>query len=217
MISNSLKHPAMGLALASVLSLGAGTAQAQADISVAPSFNTWDFNNPVGVARLVRTDSGISAVYQAADLPMGQAITLWFVVFNNPSECSTSPCGVSDLLANPAAEADFLWGAGDIIGRSGNASFGGHLSKGRTSRSAFIELGMPEAALGLTNPRGAEVHLMLHSHGPAASGRTLRQQLSSFLGGCEVILGSPEGIALTPDDMPSELGECSTFQVSVHE
>jgi hypothetical protein len=41
-------------------------------------------------------------------------------------------------------------------------------------------------------------------------------QLSSFLGGCEIFLGN-DGIAYDPEDIPDEVGECLTFQESIHQ
>lgn len=214
----SLKRAGYRLTFVAGLGLGAiaaGPALADSEITVRPVINTWDADTPVGTSRLVRNNSGLSATFQTSSLPAGQVMTLWFVIFNNPAACFTSPCGLDDLLANEDAQADFLWGAGNIVGGSGRGNLGGHLRVGEVSRSAFIELGAPEAAVGLIDPFGAEVHLMLHSHGPLVPGRTLKAQLNSFLGGCEMFLG-PDGIAAGPEDVPSAVGECSTFQVSVH-
>lgn len=209
----------LGLLLVAAL-LGTHVAAGErSDISVAPVVWIW-FDGvgpaPVGTSKLVRTDRGIQATFQTEGLPPGHAMTMWFVVFNNPEECFSQPCGVLDLMANEYAQADFLWGAGNIVGGTGSANFGGSLSAGDTRRSAFHELGASELAVGLTNPRGAEVHLLIHSHGPTATGATLRSQLNSFLGGCEVFLG-PDGLAEGFGDIPDELGECSTIQASVHQ
>jgi hypothetical protein len=76
---------------------------------------------------------------------------------------------------------------------------------------------MPEAAVGLVDPWNAEVILLLHSHGPALTGQTLKYQLTSFLGGCDVFLGGADGFADGPGDIPTNVGECSTFQTSTHQ
>ena len=204
---------AAGLTIAAAVSLPAVAIESTSE---QPAFNTWDFDNPVGVSTVTRNDAGLSATFQSADLPPGQAITLWFVVFNNPGDCFTSPCGLDDLVANPDAGADLLWGGNTVVGESGQAKFAGHLARGDSSRSGFRELDAADAAVGLTNPLGAEVHLMLHSHGPALEGLALREQLDSFTGGCEVFLG-PGGVAAGAGDIPSAEGECTTFQVAVHE
>lgn len=71
--------------------------------------------------------------------------------------------------------------------------------------------------MGLLDPMSAEVHLLVHGHGPALSGQALKSQLMSFLGGCDVFLGGPDGIADGPGDIPLNVGECSTFQASEHQ
>lgn len=202
--------------VAALLLLGTGVAwAAPADRTTSDIVWTWGDPAP-GESTLLRTDSGIRATYRTGELPAGQAITMWFIVFNNPAACADDPCSVVDLLFNEAAGGDFLLGAGNVTGASGAGGFGGSLSVGDVSRSAFFEIGMPDRAIGLTNPRDAEVHLALHTHGPALTGQDLKAQISSFLGGCAVFLGNEFGIADHPGAVPTEEGECTTFQVSIH-
>jgi len=207
---------ALGASLVSLAN--ASAVGAAADRSTQPVVQIWD-GTPLGESTLVRTDAGISASYRTSGVPAGQAVTLWFVVFNNPSACS-GPCGAVDLFFNPAAGGDFLVGAGHVIGGSGTANFGASLRVGDISGSAFAEIGMPERSVGLTNPRGAQVALLLHSHGPMLSGADLVSQLGSFTGGCQVFQGDLEmpgsGLADGPEDVPDAIGECSTIQASVH-
>jgi hypothetical protein len=179
-----------------------------------PVYWNWDAATPVGHSKLVRTDAGVSFTYSTSSLPVGQVVTVWIVVFNNPEHCATSPCSAPADVFNPDVNADFLYGGGHVIGGSGAGNFGGHLRADDPSGSGLAELGFP--AVGLLNPLTAEIHLALHSHGPAGSGQVLKAQLSSFLGGCQTFLG-PDGIADGPEDMPVSVGECSTFQYSVHQ
>jgi hypothetical protein len=162
----------------------------------------------VGSSTLVRTPNGISFTYHTSGLPAGYAVTLWIVVFNNPAACFTRPCTDVDIFSNPDAQADFLHGAGHVIGGSGVGNFGGHLAVGDTSQSGLAELiGGP--TVGLLDPMNAEIQMAIHSHGPAVPGPTLKAQLSSFLGGCRVLLDEV--------DFPDEVGECVTFQSSIHQ
>lgn len=202
----------LGIAMSLVLGLGIAWAL-PADRSVSDAYWTWGAG-PVGSSTLVRTDAGVSATYHARGLPPGQAVTLWFIVINNPEECESTPCSTADVLFNEDAESDFLFGAGNIIGKDGRGNFGGSLKVSDVSESGKSEIGL--SAVGLLDPRGAEVHLALHSHGPAFTGQALSDQISSFLGGCEVFLGNQFGIADGPDAIPSEEGECSTIQGSLH-
>ena len=210
----------LATALAGTLTMltAAAAVGTTAERSTQPVVQIWD-GTPIGTSTLVRTDAGISASYHSTGVPAGQAVTLWFVIFNNPSAC-TGPCGAVDLFFNPAAEGDFLVAAGHVTGASGRANFGANLQVGDTSGSAFAEIGMPERSVGLTNPRGAQVALLLHSHGPALGGQDLVSQLSSFTGGCQVFQGDLEmpgsGLADGPEDVPDAIGECSTIQASVH-
>lgn len=175
----------------------------------------WDRDNSVGTSTLLRTPNGISANFEAAGLPANQAVTLWFIVFNNPEGCMTTPCSVPADVFNPNVQADFLWGAGHVIG-GGDTTLAGHLQVGDTSKSGMAEIGFPELPIGLSDPMGAEVHLATHSHGPAQTGQDLAAQISSFTGGCVTFLG-PNGFASAPGDVPANEGECSTIQVSVHQ
>ena len=176
----------------------------------------WEGVNAIGSSTLTRTPNGISANYQAGGLPAHQAMTLWFIVFNNPSGCSTSPCSVPEDVFNPDAQADFLVGGGHVTGNGADGTFSGYLPVGDASGSGMPEIGFPELALGLLDPMNAEVVLAIHSHGPAMTGQALVEQISSFTGGCTSFLG-PNGFASGPADIPANTGECSTIQRSVHQ
>jgi hypothetical protein len=211
----------LGLAAGTALSLhvrAEGTpAPAGSDhVTVNPAYWFWDPVTPAGSSRLIRTTAGVSFNYMTGDLPPGQVVTVWVVVFNNPEHCATTPCTFADMANpdRPEVQSDFLYGGGHIIGGSGIGNFGGHLRVGDTSGSGLAEIG--GMAVGLLNPMTAEIQLALHSHGPAVPGQTLKAQLTSFLGGCATFLG-PDGIADGPEDMPVAVGECSTFQGSIHQ
>jgi hypothetical protein len=197
----------------------AGMAPAVADTgsvqSTEPVYATWDASHVIGSSRLVRSPNGITAVLQTTGVPSNQAITLWFIVFNNPSACIDTPCSLIDLLFNPDAAGDFHHGGGLVTGNSDHATFAGHLAVGDVSGSGREEIGMGPA-VALSAPYQAEVLLAVHSHGPKQAGLALKSQLSSFTGGCAVFLGDGFGWAQEPDDMPDEPGECTTFQYSRH-
>lgn len=197
----------------------AGMAPAVADTgsmrSTEPAFWTWDSGNAVGSSQLVRSTNGVTAVFHTTGMPANQAVTLWFIIFNNPSACLDTPCSLFDLLFNADAGGDFHYGGGLVTGASGHATFAGHLAVGDTSGSGKEEIGMGPA-IALTEPYQAEVLLALHSHGPKQTGLALRHQISSFTGGCAVFLGDGFGWAEGPDDIPDAAGECTTFQYSRH-
>ena len=203
------------IAVSSTPHVAASGKPSAADSTRSTSDVYWTFDpaTVLGTSTLVRTESGISASLHSSGLPAGQAVTMWFVVFNHPEFCASSPCGPADI-PNPEVKFDALYGGGHVIGGTGTANFGGRLAVGDASGSLLVEQGM--TGVGLLNPLGAEVFLMLHLHGPASTGQVLKSQISSFLGGCQTFLG-PGGVADGPEDIPDAVGECSTVQVSIHQ
>jgi predicted small secreted protein len=136
---------------------------------------------------LVRNDAGVSMTLQTNQLVAGDAVTMWWVVFNDPSACSDGVCDEDDVLppgVNPAAQVGVLYAAGNVIGASGRGNFGARLGMGDDEGLLF---GHP-----LTAPRGAEVHLIVRSHGPAVPGM-IPEQIHSFGGGCSEATGGPPG------------------------
>ncbi len=197
------------------------TTPAAAGSSVQKSYSdvywTWDMENAVGESKLVRNNQGIHAKFETPVLPARQAVTLWFIVFNYPDLCSDGECGLDDL-GNTPARGDFHWADGEVIQAGKNTKFEGRLRVGDLSYSGLNEVACPETqdcGIPLENPEGALVILATHSHGPALSGEALENQLSTFSGGCDVFLG-PDGFAAGPGDLPDEVGECSTIQLSPH-
>ena len=135
-----------------------------------------------GSSSLLRTSSGVSMTLHAEGLTGGNAYTVWFVAFNEPSAC-VGPCDVSDVLANRGLPA-VRFAAGHVIGADGRANFGGRLATGETGGppcAAGPALG--SCGPGLLDSRTAIVHLVVRSHG-AAIPEVVNEQISSFNGGC---------------------------------
>lgn len=223
MVTRSKRSLAAGcVAALGIIAAPVSGAAEQAQITTSPVYWSWDLTNPIGTSTLVRSSSGVTAVVDTGDMPAGQAVTLWIIVFNNPEACDSSPCTDVALqpdeflgdLFNASVAGDFYFGGGHVTGRSGQAVFAGHLQVGATTGSGRVEVGISDA-VPLMNPFGAEILLALHSHGPAMHGTDLRDQISSFLGGCAAFLG-PNGFAAGPGDVPDAMGECSTMQFSIH-
>ncbi|MEN8238466.1 MAG: hypothetical protein ABFR53_04595 [Actinomycetota bacterium] len=131
-------------------------------------------------ASLVRTDNGISWSMNTDSLTPGDVVTVWYVIFNHPGACGGSDavegprCGEADLFVDDA-DVSVMWGAGTIVGGEGTAGWAGHLNIG--------ELNSPHPAFdngqGLDHPRGAEIHLVVRTHGPARPGY-IGEQLHVF-------------------------------------
>ena len=233
-MTNKTQHHKTGhssLARMSALVLGitigiAASAQAfagnlghDAQWNTVDAFWIWDIGDPadlVGESTIVRTENGVSVRIDSLFLPPRQAVTMLILVFNNPEFCATAPCSAVDLF-NPEVQGDFFVGSGQIVGGSGRGTFAGHVSLGDTSGSGHLEIGYPQLAVGLLDSYDAEIHVSLHSHGPAQYGPILRSQIRTYLGGCEFpLLGNAFGVAQGPADVPDSIGECSTIQAAVH-
>ncbi len=144
-------------------------------------------------ARLVTNDAGATISVRTAELA-AEPHTVWWVVFNHPEHCADAfapgfQCGPGDLPFNGGdAKVQFslLYAAGNVVGNSGHAGFGGRLRTGDTT-DVVMDLGP-----GLVNPRGAEIHLVIRTHGPTIP-HMVEQQIHTFNGGCEA--GEPnEGL-----------------------
>jgi hypothetical protein len=71
-----------------------------------------------GTSALIRNAEGISMNLETSDLPVG-AYSVWWVIFNKPSECTNGTCGAVDTgkggAPNPA-EGTLLWAPGGVVG-----------------------------------------------------------------------------------------------------
>lgn len=172
---------AIGLAVAFLI-LAAGVAHAVGPQSSQPFYFVdppHALGDPVegANARLVRGPTGVSAEVRTRDLDPG-AYTVWWIVWNDPSVCADG-CGEDDL----GAAGNFVgFATGGIVGASRVGGFGARLGVG--------EEGVPGETLlisnngeGLTNPAGAEVHLIIHYHGPVVPD-AMPAQVRTFAGGC---------------------------------
>lgn len=154
-------------------------------------------------ATLIRMHHGIAMTFKTVDLTPGDAVTLWWVIFNRPENCSNGVCNFDDpfqvdengqvlfdeagvALENPAGREaigfSLLRADGKVIETDGSAEFRGHLAIGDTTEAAV--------GPGLLDPMHAEIHLVAKSHGPAIPGNT-HEQLNSNWGGCPAPYQAP--------------------------
>jgi len=99
-----------------------------------------------------------------------------------------------------------LRATGRIVDYNGTADYGAHLPVGDTSLALVGD--------GPTDARGAEVILVLKTHGPKLPG-LVPEQLHTFAGGCADQSDTPPG---TPPHLLGVPGpnDCAEIQVSVH-
>lgn len=115
-------------------------------------------------SRLATTDQGAKMTLQTSELPAGHTVTVWWVIFNEPTNC-THPegslrCGPGDLPpfgGDDSAVTSVVYAAGHVIGGSGKATFSDSLAKGDASDALF--------GPGLVNPTRADIHLVVRDHG----------------------------------------------------
>ena len=100
--------------------------------------------------------------------------TVWAVVFNAPENCATTPCGMADLVSNPAARGGQINAGGRALGGS-TATLNVSLREGDASG---VRIGHP-----LEDASAAEVHFIIRLHGPQISGE-VDDQIHTLLGGC---------------------------------
>jgi len=117
-----------------------------------------------GTSDLVRSLTGVHMNIDTTDLPIG-SYTVWWVVFNNPDGCSDGACGINDTgraMDGPnVAEGSVLWATGGIVGPDRMGHFSASLGLGEDAAPGPLLRGP-----ALTNPMGAEIHMVIRYHGP---------------------------------------------------
>jgi hypothetical protein len=172
---------------------------------------------PGAYSTLLRSSQGVTANMHTSGLIPGHAYTVWWVVFNNPGSCNDDGCGADDAgeaLAtgdNPA-NIGVIRAGGGVVGASGKFDFGASLMEGSTagcqSSAPFVLL-----CNALVDASKAEIHLVLHDHGPVIPGQ-VNEQIGSFEGGCKNYIYGPTG----SENVAYGLGtyECFSPQASPH-
>lgn len=124
---------------------------------------------PGATSTLVRTSKGISVSLDTSGLPAAHAVTVWALIFNNPSACGADGCQeMTGDLGIPEVQGSVFRVTGHVVDESD--SFGGFVPVGDAAE-AFV-------GPGLLDPYGAEIHLIVRDHGVAASGDLLQQQFN---------------------------------------
>lgn len=146
-------------------------------------------------AMLDRAENGLLMSVHTSDLAPGEVYTVWWVVFNEPENCSDGVCGEDDILifedGEPmldennnhvlnmdtisASDISGFFASGGFVDDDGEAHFGGSAGTGDTPGIIFGE--------GLKYPMTAEVHLVIRTHGPIV-GDMAHTQITTFGGGC---------------------------------
>ena len=133
------------------------------------------------VSVIVRQEDEVAMMLHAAGFTPGDAVTAWWVIFNNPGVCSPPGCGSDDLPQNggdAAVEAAMIYADGHVIGDDGWGRFTARLRVADTTGATVFD------TEGLVDIQNAEIHLVTRTHGPVIEDM-LDVQLSTLNGGCE--------------------------------
>lgn len=125
---------------------------------------------PGASSTLVRTPHGISVTLHTSALPAGHAVTVWALIFNNPSACGAGGCHEMNGDLNIAAVQGSVYHVtGHVVGET--SSLAGFVPVGDAANAA--------RGPGLLDPYGAEIHLIVRDHGVAGTGGLLQQQFNN--------------------------------------
>ena len=158
-------------------------------------------------AKLQSSEAGLRLRLKTAELEPNTAVTIWWVIFNNPEQCAGYPdteCGLADL-ENPDVAAEITYATGEVVNRNGRARFSASLAPGHTAQEWFGN--------GLINPTTAEVHVIVHSHGPVIPELEV-DMLSTFRGGCRDDEMIAPGHPAYEDGIPGP-NQCEDLQFAV--
>ena len=143
-----------------------------------------------GKSHLTRTEEMILVTVEAANLMPGDAVTLWWVVFNNPDGCSGGVCGDDEFAPGNegllvAAEVAVGNASGNVVKENGTLEFGSALRpNSNDDHQVVFGAGFASDYLLTTTTDAAEVHVVVQTHGQARGGKKLRQQLSYLEANC---------------------------------
>ncbi len=158
-------------------------------------------------ATLVRRANGVSFQLRTENLRPGHAYTVWFVAVNNPSACAVFPCTGPEIIQKAATNSQVTYGAGHVVGGSGQATFAGAFQAGPLTDGWL-------AGRGLDNPLGAEIHLVLNDHGPVIQG-LVSEMIHTYRAGCtDVSLPGIFPASAKADGTPGP-NTCQLYQVAI--
>ena len=220
MLLGCTEAPVTSPELSAPLLQGADITASKVVASQNPVYTFGDLNM-VGTSTLNRHGNSISMRLKTSQIPPGMAVTVWWVVFNNPEECQVQgnealpgvACNGADLF-NPAVQGDVLYAAGRVTGKGNHINYGGQLREADASDSVMgyfnALLGTDIPSVGLLDTEGAEVHLVVRTHQEKLATH-MPDMIRTFNGGCTYPAGAP-----TDYGKPGP-NTCSDIQFAVHQ
>lgn len=140
-----------------------------------------------GTSHLTRTADAVFLTVDVQELPPGDVVTLWWIVFNNPALCATTPCSEADFAETPAVQIAVGNASGNVVKSDGTLELGAVLREGENEdghQVLFNAGGDGESLLNAGGASQAEIHLVIQSHGQGRGGKKLLEQLAYFEANC---------------------------------
>ena len=140
-----------------------------------------------GLSHLTRTGDTILVTIEVEGLVPGDAVTMWWVVFNNPAGCTPPFCGTDDDFTEEGIiNAQIAVGnaTGNVVKSNGTLELGGALRKMENDDHQILFGAGFGVYLLTVDPDDAEVHLVVQNHGQGRGGKKLREQLTYFEANC---------------------------------
>ncbi len=150
---------------------------------------------------LERSDDAVASRIRTTGTA-GHAMTIWYVIFNAPENCSDGMCGEDDIFNNgdptqgfdfgqiEAARVSVVYGGdGEVVNPGGRVALDGGLAEGEVpTGSQPVVIGDPDdgalvpgPVTGLEDAMTAEIHIVLQDHGTAHEDpELLESQLTGF-------------------------------------
>lgn len=164
------------LSLLFITSWGLATASNAAETTVTP-LKRLDTAQLGGYSMLVRKDQSMLARIDDGQVRSNQKV--WWLVFNNPEACASSPCSVRDIYRKET-RADLI--PADEEQRAASATGDMCLQAGASHKSLMPRFGMP--ASGLVDTANAEVQLIV-SDAASDMESWVRRMSSDVMAGCD--------------------------------
>jgi hypothetical protein len=159
------------LAAGASTALAAGSESGTSSVFAIGPGHTFIADVPGASSTLVRTPNGISITLQTSALPAGHAVTMWALIFNDPSACGVGGCHEMNGDLNVAAVHGSVYRVtGHVVGDHG--SFAGLVPVDDAANAV--------RGPGLLDPFGAEIHLIVRDHGIAGTGDLLQEQFNNI-------------------------------------
>lgn len=189
------------------------------DVSDHVLFNTDTVVDGATVLVRDRNQNSVTANLSSRALEPDTAYSIWWAVFNQPQYCAEQfNCVVNDLEVfggDSRIQASVFWAGGVLSDQAGIANISLNLRQGTTTRELFAQT----EPHGLQNLMGAEIHLVLRTHGPAGVAGRIAEQIGSANMGCppddcQLVLASIHRAEMT--DVNTSIDNCDFSAASVN-